>query len=161
MFGQRDTASLLDVRVVKVPMETLRQRLAHIPYIANYPWLTNQLIYLFLLWFTLRLSGKIIVKILCYRMRVQTQEDLNAASQLPLIIRERDTEYQFYRLVLFDRLLQAYSLTQEAIIEEAHKDIPPPVRGAIWAALLGITGDIQKRYDMIDKETPTHTDRQV
>lgn len=95
-------------------------------------------------------------------MRVQAQEDLtNAASQLPLIIRERDTEYQFYRLILFDRLLQAYPLTQEAIIEEAHKDIPPPVRGAVWAALLGITGDIQKRYDMIDKETPTHTDRQV
>jgi len=45
MFGQRDTASLLDVRVVKVPMETLRQRLAHIPYIANYPWLTNQLVH--------------------------------------------------------------------------------------------------------------------
>ncbi|KMQ95912.1 tbc domain-containing protein kinase-like protein [Lasius niger] len=136
MFGQRDTASLLDIRIVKVPMETLRQRLAHIPYIANYPWLTNQ-------------------------MRVQAQEDLtNAASQLPLIIRERDTEYQFYRLVLFDRLLQAFPLTQEAIIEEAHKDIPPPVRGAVWAALLGITGDIKKRYDMIDKETPTHTDRQ-
>lgn len=95
-------------------------------------------------------------------MRVQAQEDLmNAASQLPLIIRERDTEYQFYRLVLFDRLLQAYPLTQEAIIEEAHKDIPPPVRGAVWAALLGITGDIKKSYDMIDKETPTHTDRQV
>ncbi|XP_020294246.1 TBC domain-containing protein kinase-like protein [Pseudomyrmex gracilis] len=137
MFGQRDTASLLDVRVVKVPLETLRQRLAHIPFIANYPWLTNQ-------------------------MRVQAQEDLtNTASQLPLIIRERDTEYQFYRLVLFDRLLQAYPLTQEAIIDEAHKDIPPPVRGAVWTTLLGITGDIQERYDRIDKETPTHTDRQI
>lgn len=40
-------------------------------------------------------------------MRVQSQEDLiDAASQLPLIIRERDTEYQFYRIVLYDRLLQ-------------------------------------------------------
>lgn len=48
MFGQRDTASLLDVRIVKVPMETLRQRLAHIPYIANYPWLTNQSVYTFI-----------------------------------------------------------------------------------------------------------------
>jgi TBC domain-containing protein kinase-like protein len=35
------------------------------------------------------------------------------------------------------------------------------VRGAVWAALLDITGDIEKRYDMIDKETPTHTDRQI
>jgi len=46
MFGQRDTASLLDIRIVKVPMETLRQRLAHIPYIANYPWLTNQSVFI-------------------------------------------------------------------------------------------------------------------
>lgn len=137
MFGRRDTAGLLDLRVVKVPLDTLRQRLSHIPYIANYPWLTNQ-------------------------MHVQSQEDLiDAASQLPLIIRERDTEYQFYRIVLYDRLLQVYPITQEVIIKEAHKDIPPPVRGAVWAALLGITGDIQKRYDMIDKETPTHTDRQI
>lgn len=52
MFGQRDTASLLDVRVVKVPLETLRQRLAHIPFIANYPWLTNQLVsYLYILFY--------------------------------------------------------------------------------------------------------------
>ncbi|KZC15044.1 TBC domain-containing protein kinase-like protein [Dufourea novaeangliae] len=112
MFGRRDTAGLLDLRVVKVPLDTLRQRLSHIPYIANYPWLTN-------------------------------------------------FEYQFYRIILYDRLLQVYPITREAIIEEAHKDIPPPVRGAVWAALLGITGDIQKRYDMIDKETPTHTDRQI
>lgn len=42
MFGRRDTAGLLDLRVVKVSLDTLRQRLSHIPYIANYPWLTNQ-----------------------------------------------------------------------------------------------------------------------
>lgn len=42
MFGRRDTAGLLDLRVVKVPLDTLHQRLSHIPYIANYPWLTNQ-----------------------------------------------------------------------------------------------------------------------
>ncbi|XP_015605686.1 TBC domain-containing protein kinase-like protein [Cephus cinctus] len=137
MFGRRDTAGLLDLRVVKVPLDTLRQRLSHIPYTANYPRLTSQ-------------------------MHVQAQDDLtDAASQLPLIIRERDTEYQFYRIVLYDRLLQIYPITREAIIREAHKDIPPPVRGAVWAALLGIKGDIQKRYDMIDKETPTHTDRQI
>lgn len=137
MFGRRDTAGLLDLRVVKVPLDTLRQRLSHIPYIENYPWLSS-------------------------RMRLEEQQDTrDAACQLPLIIRERDTEYQFYRIVLYDRLLQVYPITEKAIIEEAHKDIPPPVRGAVWAALLGITGDIQKRYDAIDKETPTHTDRQI
>ncbi|XP_043483244.1 TBC domain-containing protein kinase-like protein isoform X1 [Leptopilina heterotoma] len=137
MFGRRDTAGLLDLRVVKVPLDTLRQRLSHIQFIANYPRLTNQ-------------------------MHVQAQDDLtDSASQLPLIIRERDTEYQFYRLVLYDRLLQIYPITRNAIIREAHKDIPPPVRGAIWAALLDITGDIENKYERIDKETPTHTDRQI
>ncbi|XP_066591371.1 TBC domain-containing protein kinase-like protein [Prorops nasuta] len=137
MFGRRDMVGLLDLRVVKVPLDTLRQRLSHIPLVANYPWLNE-------------------------RMHAENLEDFTGAtSQLPLIIRERDTEYQFYRIVLYDRLLQVYPLTREAIIEEAHKDIPPPVRGAVWAALLDVTGDIQKRYEMVDKETPTHTDRQI
>lgn len=40
-------------------------------------------------------------------MHIKAQDDLTAAaSQLPLIIRERDTEYQFYRIVIYDRLLQ-------------------------------------------------------
>ncbi|XP_011498464.1 PREDICTED: TBC domain-containing protein kinase-like protein [Ceratosolen solmsi marchali] len=137
MFGRRDIAGLLDLRVIKVPLNTLNQRLSHILYVANYPRLTSD-------------------------MHVQAQDDLTeAASQLPLIIRERDTEYQFHRIVLYDRLLQIYPITKDTIIREAHKDIPPPVRGAVWAALLNVTGDIQKRYDMIDKETPTHTDRQI
>ncbi|XP_011298029.1 TBC domain-containing protein kinase-like protein [Fopius arisanus] len=137
MFGRRDTACLLDLRVIKVPLDILRQRLSHIPYIANCPRLTSQ-------------------------MHVKAQDDLTeTSSQLPLVIRERDTEYQFYRIVLFDRLLKIYPITRTAIIREAHKDIPPPVRGAVWAALLGITGDVEKRYDGIDKETPTHTDRQI
>ncbi|XP_012267858.2 TBC domain-containing protein kinase-like protein [Athalia rosae] len=137
IFGRRDAAGLLDLRVVKVPLDTLRQRLFHVPFTANYPRLMNQ-------------------------MHIQAQDDLTkGASQLPLIIRERDTEYQFYRIVLYDRLLQAYPITKDAIIREAHKDIPPPVRGPVWAALLGVSGDIQRGYEMIDKETPTHTDRQI
>ena len=44
-------------------------------------------------------------------MHVQAQDDLtDSASQLPLIIRERDTEYQFYRIVLYDRFLQVKEL---------------------------------------------------
>ncbi|KAL7287733.1 hypothetical protein TKK_0018118 [Trichogramma kaykai] len=137
MFGRRDIAGLLDLRVVKVSLELLSQRLSHIPYVANYPRLSNH-------------------------TYAQEPNDLtDTASQLPLIIRERDTEYQFYRIVLFNRLLQIYPITKDAIKREAHKDIPPPVRGAIWAALLGVSGDIQTKYDMIDKETPTHTDRQI
>uniref|UniRef100_A0A3B4A0I5 Uncharacterized protein n=1 Tax=Periophthalmus magnuspinnatus TaxID=409849 RepID=A0A3B4A0I5_9GOBI len=35
------------------------------------------------------------------------------------------------------------------------------VRGLAWAALLGIEGDIQAKYDSIDKDTPIPTDRQI
>lgn len=35
------------------------------------------------------------------------------------------------------------------------------VRGDVWAALLGVVGDIEEQYERIDKETPTPTDRQV
>jgi hypothetical protein len=34
-------------------------------------------------------------------------------------------------------------------------------RGNIWAALLEVDGDIDGSYAAVDKETPTHTDRQV
>lgn len=38
-------------------------------------------------------------------MHLQDEKDSTSA-QLPLIIRERDTEYQFHRIVLYNRLLQ-------------------------------------------------------
>lgn len=83
------------------------------------------------------------------------------AVTLPKIIRERDTEYQFYRLLWFQRLLHGYPHTAPYIRAEAEIDIPPLVRGDVWAALLGVVGDIEDRYERIDKETPTPTDRQI
>lgn len=79
--------------------------------------------------------------------------------RLPLLIRERDTEYQFYRIMEFTRLLQGYPFTRDAIIESAAADIPPPLRGKIWAAILGVvrTGF----YEQIDKISVTCTDRQI
>ncbi|KAJ0179207.1 hypothetical protein K1T71_004919 [Dendrolimus kikuchii] len=83
------------------------------------------------------------------------------AVTLPKIIRERDTEYQFYRLLWFQRLLHGYPYTAPYIRAEAEIDIPPLVRGDVWAALLGVVGDIEEQYERIDKETPTPTDRQI
>ncbi|CAH0397326.1 unnamed protein product [Chilo suppressalis] len=83
------------------------------------------------------------------------------AVTLPKIIRERDTEYQFYRLLWFQRLLQGYPHTAAHIRAEAEVDIPPLVRGDVWAALLGVCGDIERQYERIDKETPTPTDKQI
>ena len=75
--------------------------------------------------------------------------------------REKDLDYQYYRIRLFRRLLFLYPASKDDIIEEAKIDIPPLLRAEIWAAILGIQGDIQAEYDSIDKETENPTDRQV
>uniref|UniRef100_A0A8C5GH93 TBC domain-containing protein kinase-like protein n=1 Tax=Gouania willdenowi TaxID=441366 RepID=A0A8C5GH93_GOUWI len=90
-----------------------------------------------------------------------SSNELSATVTLPLIIRERDTEYQLIRIILFDRLLKAYPYKKNLVWKEARVDIPPLVRGLAWAALLGIEGDIQAKYDSIDKDTPIPTDRQI
>lgn len=83
----------------------------------------------------------------------------SAMETLPLVIRERDTEYQFYRTILFLRLLKAYPYTRDKILEEAEKDIPPLLRGHIWACLLGVIEN--GSFEKIDKISPTSTDRQI
>lgn len=81
--------------------------------------------------------------------------------QLSLTVRERDVEYQFRRLVLFQHLLACYPWMQAHIVAEARIDIPPAVRGAVWAAVLGIRGDYAMRYESVDRDAETPTDRQL
>ncbi|KAK2493702.1 hypothetical protein MC885_006470, partial [Smutsia gigantea] len=90
-----------------------------------------------------------------------SNNELSSAATLPLIIRERDTEYQLNRIILFDRLLKAYPYKKNQIWKEARVDIPPLMRGLTWAALLGVEGAIHAKYDAIDKDTPIPTDRQI
>nr|CAD7417893.1 unnamed protein product [Timema poppensis] len=137
LFGQvRDQTSMLDLRVVPLPLDNLYQRLAHLPATSFYP--------------LVEIKSDII----------QTEQQLDAAT-LPLIIRERDTEYQFHRVVLYDRLLMGYPYKKASILKEARKDVPPIFRGDIWAALLEVAGNMEDLYISIDKETPTHMDRQI
>uniref|UniRef100_A0AAY5JWR5 TBC domain-containing protein kinase-like protein n=1 Tax=Esox lucius TaxID=8010 RepID=A0AAY5JWR5_ESOLU len=91
----------------------------------------------------------------------ESPNELSCTVNLPLIIRERDTEYQLIRIILFDRLLKAYPYKKNHVWKEARVDIPPLVRGLAWAALLGVEGDIQAKYDAIDKDTSIPTDRQI
>lgn len=58
-------------------------------------------------------------------------------------------------------ILQGYPYTTTQLCMEASKDIPPYFRGEIWAALLGVKGDLETQYMAIDKETSIPTDRQV
>uniref|UniRef100_A0A669QYY2 TBC domain-containing protein kinase-like protein n=1 Tax=Phasianus colchicus TaxID=9054 RepID=A0A669QYY2_PHACC len=140
-FGQgRDRSSLLDDTTVTLSLCQLRNRLKDVGGEAFYPLLEDDQS-------TLPHSN--------------SSSELSAAANLPLIIRERDTEYQLNRIVLFDRLLKAYPYKKNQIWKEARVDIPPLLRGITWAALLGVEGAIQAKYDAIDKDTPIPTDRQI
>uniref|UniRef100_A0A6B0VFX4 Putative serine/threonine protein kinase n=1 Tax=Ixodes ricinus TaxID=34613 RepID=A0A6B0VFX4_IXORI len=86
---------------------------------------------------------------------------LSNAAALPIVIREKDIEYQLQRIILYKRLLEAYPYQRQRIVREAKLDIPPLYRAHIWAALLDVQGDLLREYEAIDKETPTPTDRQI
>ncbi|RZC33417.1 TBC domain-containing protein kinase-like protein, partial [Asbolus verrucosus] len=126
---ERNPATLYDPRIVQMPLDALYQRLAHIPLNCYYPLIHS--------------TSKIIAS---------SMPPPYDATGLPLVIREKDSEYQFHR---------GYPHTKDLILKEASKDIPPLLRGEIWAALLDIKGDYERQYLKIDKETSTTTDRQI
>ncbi|MFT7807634.1 TBC domain-containing protein kinase-like protein [Arapaima gigas] len=140
-FGQgRDRSFLLDDTTVTLSLCQLKNRLKDVTGEAYYPLLDDEQSSL---------------------PQSNSSSELTAAITLPLVIRERDTEYQLLRIVFFDRLLQAYPYKKNHVWKEARVDIPPLLRGLAWAALLGVEGDIQAKYDGIDKDTPIPTDRQI
>lgn len=102
----KSQSSLFDQRFVILNMKNLSERLTLIPKRAFYPLLH------------------------CPRLPYNFGTEMRT---LPLLIRERNIEYQFYRIVLFARLLKGYPYTRDLIIDEALIDIPPLLRGKIWA----------------------------
>lgn len=123
---------MYDNRIVRLSLNNLTERLANIKPQAYYPLILS----------------------------TQFTHDYGAEMKtLPVIIREKDTEYQFHRVMLFTKLLKGYPYTRDRIIKESQTDIPPFLRGEIWACLLGVLEN--KSYDGIDKVTMTNTDRQI
>lgn len=129
---------MLDNRVVKLSLTNLAERLSRVRSAAFYPLLHSP---------ANSLNNN--------RNNAHTTD----MQRLPLVIRERDTEYQFHRVVLFHRLLQGYPFTREMIVAEAQTDIPPLLRGHIWSCVLGVLEN--GSYARIDKDTATPTDRQI
>lgn len=128
----KSQSSLFDHRIVILNTNNLNDRLSLIPKRAFYPLLH------------------------CPRLPNNFGIEMQS---LPLVIRERNIEYQFYRIVLFSRLLKAYPFTRDMIVEQAMIDIPPLLRGRIWACLLNVLPN--GKYERIDKVTPNPTDRQI
>ncbi|XP_077518932.1 TBC domain-containing protein kinase-like protein isoform X1 [Amblyomma americanum] len=140
-LGQKkDTVFFYDDTVVLLPTEQLCQRLKGMDPSLYYPLIET-------------------------RQNVppspNSSNDLSNTAALPVIIREKDIEYQLQRVILYNRLLEAYPYQKQRIIHEAKLDIPPLYRAHIWSALLDVQGDLLREYEAIDKETPTPTDRQI
>lgn len=139
VLGQeRNPTTLFDPRIVQMPLDTLYQRFAHIPFAVFYPLIHSK--------------SDIIAK---------ADPPPYDATGLPLVIKERDPEYQLHRVILLRRLLHGYPFTKDLIVEEAKKDVPPLLRGEIWAALLNVEANYDTEYLRIDKFTHTTTDRQI
>ncbi|KAF8985817.1 hypothetical protein BGZ46_001785 [Entomortierella lignicola] len=81
--------------------------------------------------------------------------------KVPLAIREKDLGYQYQRLSMFTDLLLQYPASRAEILHHSKIDIPPLIRGKVWAAILGVVGDYQEVYDGFDKYTEKPTDRQI
>ncbi|KAI9475379.1 MAG: rab-GTPase-TBC domain-containing protein [Benjaminiella poitrasii] len=81
--------------------------------------------------------------------------------KLPLLLREQDINYQYHRLSLFSELLRQYPASRKEIIHHAKVDIPPLLRGKVWAAVLGVKGDLEHEYDQINKYSDMGADRQI
>ncbi|KAH8274468.1 hypothetical protein KR026_002150, partial [Drosophila bipectinata] len=128
----RSQAQLMDDRVVPLRLQALLQRLSRLPANVYFPLLHSP------------------------RFPAQNARELQ---ELPLVIREKDIEYQFQRVRLFTRLLQGHPHTAEHLQREALVDVPPLLRGPIWAALLEVVPN--GSYWKIDKYTATSTDRQI
>lgn len=88
-------------------------------------------------------------------------ESERAALAVPLAIREGDLDYQRSRVEHFVGLLAQYPASTDRLRASALVDVPPMLRPRLWAALLGVHGDVQGVYDAIDKEAESPVDRQV
>lgn len=95
-YGEkRNHATLYDPRVISISLDALYTRFSHLKITSFYPLIHTK--------------SDIIMK---------AEPEPYDVSQLPLIIRERDPEYQFHRVILFRRLLHVniFYINQKIIL---------------------------------------------
>ncbi|PRP83678.1 TBC domain-containing protein kinase-like protein-like [Planoprotostelium fungivorum] len=78
-----------------------------------------------------------------------------------VIYREKSIHYQRYRSSVFKELLSDYPVTQQEITKEAKIDIPPIVRGHVWAAILGVPVDTKSIFNSYDYISEGPADKQI
>ncbi|CAG0915447.1 unnamed protein product [Notodromas monacha] len=139
MFGmERDKNRAYNKALVELSLDQLRSRLQNLSPRSYYPLLDE-----------------------IEKSDGPFSESSKEAVKLPLVIREKDVEYQLHRMLVFKRLLEGYPFTRSIILKEARNDISPFYRAEVWASLLDVISDVEADYEAVDKETPTATDRQI
>eukprot|EP01126_Amoeba_proteus_P055313 TRINITY_DN6854_c0_g1_i5.p1 TRINITY_DN6854_c0_g1~~TRINITY_DN6854_c0_g1_i5.p1 ORF type:complete len:447 (-),score=89.97 TRINITY_DN6854_c0_g1_i5:245-1585(-) len=76
---------------------------------------------------------------------------------------ETDFLYQRERILTFKKLLKRYPETKVKITKEARENIPPVLRGEIWAAILGVESQevLEKFWNSIDFSVVHPSDYQI
>ncbi|KNC55466.1 serine/threonine protein kinase [Thecamonas trahens ATCC 50062] len=82
---------------------------------------------------------------------------------VPLVIREADLDYQLARIFVFTRILRDMPHSRVELLAEARIDVPPLLRGEIWAAILGLGAPhaVAAHYHSVDKVSPHVSDHQI
>lgn len=94
ILGQeRNPTTLFDPRIVQMPLDTLYQRFSHIPFAVFYPLIHS--------------NSDLIAK---------ADPPPYDATGLPLVIKERDPEYQLHRVILLRRLLHVFFMVFKSIL---------------------------------------------
>lgn len=134
-FGQTvNDARIFEEQLIFLTINHLIERFRKLPKIYRYPDLNNSFI-----------------------MSKETSE----MASLPLAIKERDIDYQFKRIQLFNKVLKFLPSEHSKLLRESRQDIPPFLRAIIWSMILEIDDDYSHQYICIDKESPMPTDRQI
>ncbi|KAI9175867.1 hypothetical protein H9P43_006231 [Blastocladiella emersonii ATCC 22665] len=82
---------------------------------------------------------------------------LESMATQPESVRARNVGYQFLRIQLFSDLLLQYPLTADDLVRESRGDIPAFLRPHIWAALLGIDGDVHWLFQQLEAQADART----
>ncbi|KAJ1977872.1 hypothetical protein H4R35_002126 [Dimargaris xerosporica] len=106
-------------------------------------------------------SSPIAIADMMYALAGMTPARIQEYQLMKLAIRERDCQYQLFRVTLFQTLLDQYPASRTEIIKQARVDIPPKLRPQIWSAILGVLRCDAWVYHHIDKESPSDADKQI
>uniref|UniRef100_A0A9J2PKT0 TBC domain-containing protein kinase-like protein n=2 Tax=Ascaris TaxID=6251 RepID=A0A9J2PKT0_ASCLU len=91
----------------------------------------------------------------------EMSEKRSENSDLSLIVKERDVEYQMYSMLVLARLIRAFPYKKRALLDECGRDVPPLYRANLWASFLNISPSATAHFELFDTLNEHASDRQL